>query len=287
LEKTIDVFSNDPKTPKFQLKLTGTVELIADFEPNRLNLKNVLKGGTVTETVKVVAKEPEKLQLSELVVSDPESLKAEVVKGDNGAPAVKVTFIGGDKERHFSGRITAKTNLETLKEIELFVYGMVTSDLVLDRTYAFFGNFDAKNPPTFPIKVSSISGKPFVVKKIEDESGAVTGTIEKKDKDTLVTLKLTKDINPPRGKLRLLTDRKDQASIEVSYSVRLPGPAASNIGGTMVPQPKDMGKLQFQPGNTKGPLKPIQMAPLRKLPLKGPPPGTEAVSPPKPPEPSK
>ncbi len=283
LEKLIEVFSNDPEKPRLTLKIGGTVERFLDFDPPRLSLGNFLKGTTRTETVKLVAKEPDKVKLGEITVSDPNSVKAELVKGTGPLPDLKVTLMAGDRERSFSARVTLQTGLEKMPTIDLLIFGAVTGDLVLDKKYAYFPNYDEKNPPTFEIRVSSLGGKPFKVTKVEDPQGFVTGKADKKDKDVVVLLTLTKDANPPQGKVLIRTDRKDQEVLEVSYSARtgvihpqpIGGPQNPNMPRVIEPIAPDM--KTNRPLLHPMPLKPgIQRPPIRVQP--GPPPPSAVPS---------
>jgi hypothetical protein len=238
LQKTVVVQSNDPKQPRYMLKIKGMVEVIAAFDPDRLNLKNVAKGETVTQTVKLTGREMDKLKIAELVSSKPEELTAEMIT-EEGKPAVKVTFKAGDKAGRISGRITGKTNLKTPKEIFLYVYGQISEDLVAERPFVFFpGRAGAKagsllaetaSIMTAPfrmrnqavkLKVSSLAGKPFKVTGIEDPQGNVIGTAKKENDEWHVFLMLAKKPKSPRGVVRILTDREDQPAIEVRYNAR-------------------------------------------------------------------
>jgi len=229
------------------LKVHGLIEVIAGLEPNRLDLKNVAKGTVVTRTVKVVAKEPDKLKITELVTGKPEQLKAELIQGD-GLPTIKVTFTAPDKPGRFSDRVIAKTNLKSPKELQLYVYGQVSADLVVNRSYVYFpalkerkdagllsksvygflNVFDNRRG-MMNIKVTSLDGKPFKITGIEDPGGSVLGKAVKKDKEWLVHLMLSRKPSSARGILKIKTDRQDQPAIEVRY-----GTAAARRGGSRV-----------------------------------------------------
>jgi len=274
LEKLIEVFSNDPDKPRLTLKVGGMVERLLDFDPPRISLGNILKGTTRTETVKLVAKDPSQVKIGEITVSDPNLVKAELVKGQGPLPDLKLTMTAGDTERSFSARVTMKTGLEKLPAIELMIFGMVTGDLVLDKKYAYFPSFDEKAPPpSFEIRVSSLGGKAFKVTKVEDPRGFVTGKWEAKDKDVSVQLTLIKEANPPQGKILIHTDRKDQQVLEVSYSARtgairpqpIGAPANPNMPRAIEPIAPEL--KASRPLIHPMPLKPaIQRQPIRVQP---------------------
>ena len=252
LQKTVVVQSNDPKQPRYVLKIKGIVEVIAAFEPDRLNLKNIAKGETVTRTVKLAGQEADKLKITELVSSKPEELTAELVT-EEGKPAVKITFKAGDQAGRLSARVTGRTNLKNPKEIFLYVYGLVSDDLVAERPFIFFPThagseadsllsetasivlvpFKMKNQAV-KMKVSSLAGTPFKITGVEDPEGNVIGTAMKNKDEWQVFLMLAKKPKSPRGVIRILTDRDDQPSIEVRYNARssvrpVPIPARKGI----------------------------------------------------------
>jgi hypothetical protein len=277
LQKSVVVQSNDPKQPRYNLKIKGMVEVIAAFEPDRLNLKNIAKGETVTQTVKLAGREADKLKISELVSSKPEELTAEMVT-EEGKPAVKVTFTAGDKSGRISARVTGKTNLKNPKEIFLYVYGQVSEDLVAERPFVFFPGhasagagsllaetasiliapFKMKNQAV-KLKVSSLAGKPFEVTGVEDPQGNVIGTAKKENDEWQVFLMLAKKPKTPRGVVRILTDRKDQPAIEVRYNARTSlRPAPQRLPPGIRPAP---------PGKRPPIIRPKQGAqPVRKMP---------------------
>lgn len=239
LRKTVSVYSNDPDTPRFPLKIQGQVEVVAGFEPQRINLKHVPVGETVTQTAKVTGKDIDKLEISDLT-SSRDDLKAELIEED-GRQAVKITLTAKDKPGRFSARVTAKTNLDKPDKIQLFVYGHISQDLVVDRSYVFFPTVvDQKNgglltralgtvaapliekKRTAKVKVSSLSGKPFRITGVTDPEGAVLGTVDRQGEDWYVHLMLVSPPQGARGKVKLHTDRDDQEVVEVRYSARRP-----------------------------------------------------------------
>ena len=249
LQKTVTVYSNDPKNPRLPLKVHGEVEMLAGFEPQRINLKHVAVGETVTQTARLAGKAADKLRISELH-SSRDDLKAELFEED-GRQAVKITLTAADKPGRFSARVTAKTNLEKPDKIQLFVWH-ISQDLVVDRSYVFFPTtldenggdlftraMDTVSAPllenkrTVKLKVSSLSGKPFRITDVTDPEGAVVGTADHQGEDWFVHLMLVSAPQGTRGKVMLHTDRNDQEVVEVRYSARRSKrpPRATGPGG--------------------------------------------------------
>jgi hypothetical protein len=282
LQKSITVYSNDPANPRYMLKMQGDVEVLAGFEPSRLDLKNVAKGSTLEKTVQIIAKEPDKLKLTDIVSSKPEEIKAEVVE-DAGKPSLKVTITTPEKAGRFSGRITAKTGLESPKEIQLFVYGQITADLVVDRSYVYFappanagkGSLIArslsglagaigKRSGIMKLKISSLAGKPFSLKGVEDKDKVVVGSVEKTDDAWNVYLMLLGQPTSRRGLVKILTDREDQPEVEVRYGSSMMGkPRVTPMPGSGAKRP---APVRFEPGKSPANARKLRAAPsLRKM----------------------
>lgn len=220
LEKTVEVKSNDPDKPSFQLKMKGKIEVAAAFDPAWITLGRVATGSTTTKVVKLTGTAAKTANLTSVTTTDPR-LEARIVR-ENGETSVSVTFKADDQVRAFSGRIVAKTDLAKPAEIQATVSADVTQDLFADPRSVVMGAWDPKKPGTALVRVASLSDKPFKVKGVKDDAGLVTGKAEKDEKGGWrVTLTAAKDCGPG-GKVKILTDRKDQPFVEVLYSATPP-----------------------------------------------------------------
>jgi len=236
LVKSVTVSSNDPQTPNLVLKVKGQIEVIAGFEPERLNLQNIALGKVIEKEVKIVAKDPKHFKVLEVVSDQPERVTVEPKPGE--PLTYKVTIKAADKPGRFSTRVRAKTNLPAPKEIMLYIYGQVSRDLVVDHPFVFLqqaGSQQApivlrpllslsslvkKRSPIYTVTVKSLSGKPFRITAVEDPAGAVASRLEKTEQGWKVHLVALGPAAKPRGQLLLKTDRPDQPEIKVHYSVR-------------------------------------------------------------------
>lgn len=218
LDKTVVVASNDPKTPRLTLKVAGQVEVIAGFSPHYLNLGRMLKGSKRTEVVPIVAKEPGKVRIGEVTANDPR-VTARLVEGRAGEPAVEVTIEAGDQEGPLGAMVTAKTNLDSPKEIVLRLNGIVSGDIGVEPPRVFFRDFAEDKPQGLDLRVSALSGKPFRVLGVEDAQRAVRGDAKQDGASWIVALSLVRKPDAENGTIRVRTDRKDQPVLEVPYRV--------------------------------------------------------------------
>lgn len=225
LAKTILVYSNDPVHKTFALKLDGSVDVLATFSPERLNLQRVRAGAKIEKLVRLDGKLADKVKLSDVRSSKAGVLEGKITKDDSGRPALAVTLQttaleAGAKEERFHGTLRVKTGLAEPKEMTLFVWGVISPDVYLERSYVFFPPFNPKRPPSLQVAISALSGKPFRVKKVEDPEKHVVGKVVR-DKQGGKRLALTLKTQPKlSGTLRVHLDRKDQPVIEVRYGVR-------------------------------------------------------------------
>jgi hypothetical protein len=123
LDKSIDVDTNDPAKPHFQLKMKGTIDVLVAFEPAWLQLGALAKKATEVRTVKVTGREAAKLTLTDITTSDPR-VKAQFVKDKDG-PSLKVTVATGDQDGSLGAKVTAKTGLVKPATIELTVVAQI------------------------------------------------------------------------------------------------------------------------------------------------------------------
>lgn len=199
--------------------MKGNVEVLVGFEPDRIFLQKVPMDSIQTRTVRLVGKAIDKIEIKGLKSSDPEKINAVLIKED-GQLAVKVTLKAGKKEGRISGSVTAQTNLDKPSQITLFVWADVVGDIMPDRQYVMFAPYDQKHNPKAFVEFHSLSGRNFSINKVRDMFGFVKGKAKKQGKNWQVELTLFKKPDKWNGKVEVLTNRKDQPVIELSYSVQ-------------------------------------------------------------------
>jgi hypothetical protein len=172
----------------------------------------------VSRTIKLVGSRAQHLRLSEISTDKPE-LKAEAIR-DKGQYALRITFTAGDREGRFNGRITAKTDLDSPKQIQLNVTAQVVGDLVCNRRFVMFNPYNPSSARQQVIHIKSLSGKPFRISNVTGLPSNMTAKAQPTGKGWNVELSLTGEPGEPRGKFSIQTDREDQPVIHVSYAVR-------------------------------------------------------------------
>jgi hypothetical protein len=243
--KTVDVTTDSETNPKLTLTVKGTIEVLAAFENGYLDLGRVMMGTTKTQTVRIEAKDPVALRLSDLKVSNPAILKAEMVAGA-AVPAVKVTFTAGDAPGNVSGNITVATNVPEVPALTLQVRASVGGDLDVRPSTAVLSPFEkGQPPPEFTMRVASMSARPFTLLKLEDPSGMLAGNVAPQGGGWLVRVIARKAPKTSSGIFYVLTDRKDQPRLAIPYVVSDPavsiakmrGPAQRSVAPKAAPPP--------------------------------------------------
>lgn len=219
------------------LTVKGRVEVVAGFDPERLNLGQVKMGTSVSQQVRIVGSQASKMKLGEAVSSHPEQLKVEKDAAD--PLKYNVTFTAPEKAGSFSGQVKVKTGLEAPEEITLFVFGQVAADIVADRQFAYFswlpepaagvtalaplaaaGKVLSGGDAVVRIKLHSLSGQPFRVSRLEDPEGAVIGQARQVGPEWELALLALKRPSQANGMIRVHLDRTDQPLLEIRYLVR-------------------------------------------------------------------
>jgi len=277
LAKTVNVVSNDPKSPNYLLTVKGKLEVIAGFEPDRLNLGQVKMGDTRELEARLAGSKAELLRQGELVSSNPDILK--VVRNGEDPLKLKITFSAPQKEGPFSGQIKMKTGIEAVPEIMLMIFGQITGDIVSDRQFIYLSPLagsaglagaladlasGASSDRVFRLRLRSLSEKPFQVTRIEDPDGVVVGQVKNRGSEAEVVLVALRQPPNPNGLVRLHTDRAEQPALEIRYLVRSLAGGAVNPGlpGGQRPLMRPMPQLNRIPERMQ--VKQIEMPPSQK-----------------------
>ncbi|MBM4396633.1 MAG: DUF1573 domain-containing protein [Deltaproteobacteria bacterium] len=222
LDKTITVTSNDPAMPQFHLKMKGTVEVVAAFEPSPLSWGRLAAGATMEQVVPVVGRDATKVKLGTPKPSD-DRLKVDVVTAD-GKPALKVSFAAGDKLGRFNATVSVPTGLESPASLLLAINAEVSADLFAVPALVRLGAVDPAKPGV-PVEIQSLSGKPFKVLGVDDATGAIQAKPAFANGKWTIDVKRVSD-KADGGNLKVKTDRKDQAVIDLPWSTAAVGRAA-------------------------------------------------------------
>lgn len=229
LIKTVTVSSNDPRQPRFSLTVKGKVEALVAFEPEFLDFGRVGKGVTLSQRVKLKAKEPDKLKIEEVSSGRPEMVTVEKVDTPEGL-ALQITLKVPDAQGPISANLTVRTNLDAAKMVSFLVSARVSPDVVADPEYLFVPPGAQGQYPPASLRLFSLSGRPFMVKKLVDDRKNLVAKLQKTSpSEWKVELQFGADHPEKRGKVTFQLDSAEQPQLEVTYSLQAPPPPPSRL----------------------------------------------------------
>ncbi len=239
--------------PHFTLKMAGTIDVVAAFEPGWVNLGKVARGTSKSQVIAMTGRDVANVKLSAITANDPTRILAEAVTQD-GKPALKVTVLPSDKDGVVAGTVTVSTGLQKPPTLSVTVRAEIGPDVQVEPPRMALTKSPTDPVSTGRVVVKTLSGKPFAIKRLEDPEKSITGAFKKLDDGSwAVTVTLLKP-DKATGKFRLETDRKDQPTVEVEWFVTS-GPPPQLDGAAMKgrPAPIRAGGIQrLQPGVVPG-----------------------------------
>ena len=129
--KTVTVESNDPETPRYQLKLTGTAVAAVMLEPQAVNFGRITGPGIQTETVTVRAvKEEVTFNITEVDTRALPGFEAEQKTLEKGK-AYQITLRSTEpiKPGRINGRIHIRTDNKDYPIFQVRVYGQAVGEV--------------------------------------------------------------------------------------------------------------------------------------------------------------
>ncbi len=211
--------SSDPVNPKVRLKVNANVVVELGFERSYLRFPNIKKGESLTQRMKVLAKNPKGLKLSNLEVSL-EGASAKIVKekDDKGVMQtyVEVT-VKGTKIGNQTGRVSMKTNNPKVKELTLRFNVAVEGEIqVVPRRLTLRIDEEDRRETTATVQSNTVK---FKIKNAQDPSGRVLIKVDpiKKGTSYRLTVSLNEKAELESGRFTsnviIATDNKDQPTL--------------------------------------------------------------------------
>jgi len=182
--KTIHVKSNDPKNPDTTLRFEATIQKQVDVQPPSVHFAGLDLGETGKQELKITNLTDKPMKVLGIDSSDEERVKvallsplAEEGKEGESAPVMgedqpvlaEVTVEPRQEMGSFNAMVTILTDSPAKPKIQVSVYGRVSGDLEVYPANLFFGVVRDAAPTTRTVTISSRSGLPFKITKLETE----------------------------------------------------------------------------------------------------------------------
>lgn len=271
LSKTVTVETDDPAEPRVTLTVNANVVVDLDLEVPTVVLP-VKVGEEQVRLVKVLAKDPARVQLGE-VHSDLKEVTARLVREtENGVPVHKLEVKAKPRTiGQLAGRVTVKVLQPRQVELALAVNVQATGDISIQPTRLTLMAPQTGGPVTGTITLKADKGT-FKILKAEDPNKQVVLKQETvtagKEYRIQVTRTAKEGENPPpvNTQLVITTNAAQAPKVEIPVQVR-PAPSAAPGNRPLMPlQRGDIKSQLLKQVPMRVPRPPQEQQPLQSTP---------------------
>jgi hypothetical protein len=231
--KTIRVMTNDPKTPQETLTIAVKVKQEVEINPRHISFRSLDLNETGTQELKIVNHTEQPLQITGIEVNPEDKVKAKLVSpvsednpnqsaavvGPDTPILIEVSSVPSPEVGSFAGVITLDTTNPHKRKVQVHVSGRVTGDLEVYPMGLWFGALQESSPTTRTATLSSKSGIPFKIKKIDPNGVPVHVSyepLENKEGFRLqVGIDTTTDQDRISGRILVETTHPKQPEVEI------------------------------------------------------------------------
>jgi hypothetical protein len=220
--KTITVFSNDPKNPRLMLTLKGEVTVDLEITPGSVVFGEVPMGQTPKKSVELKIAEPDKVHIKSVACNDPR-FSTKLIPGDRpGRATLEVSFRSDKKRETITSAVKFLLDGPGVSNREIPIYLQVTGNLRYPKQIYLTKRGDVFN--TREIDIVNRIDKPFRIKSVKDKDKRIKVDYPKTpDKE----IHLTASVKDPnlfsetalRGTIQIQTTDPSDAAIEIGYTI--------------------------------------------------------------------
>ncbi len=219
ITKTIVVVSNDPDTPRMQLKLTGKILQEVDANPVSLAIPNVKRSDIIEREITLSTGMLDKLEISE-VKSNLDFLKLETVRVDDKTYKIKVSFDGKDTPEDrfvFQGNITYKTNGTKVTEGKSSVFIRMARPVQVRPGSVYFFSTKEGQARDMVVKLEPTISDSLEVTEIKSDLEFVKAELVEGEGPVQVKISLSPKATKGdfRGFVTLTTNLKEQPTVKI------------------------------------------------------------------------
>lgn len=221
--KPVRVYSNDPKHPVYELKITGTAVAEIAVSPSYLRFASVPEGQTSTQEISIKSNIDEPFKVTQVKVASEKFITSLSTVEAGRAYKLTVTIPEGMPAGDLRDRITISTDYKKMPRIDVQVVATLVGKVVVAPKTLLL----VENPEKGVIKYLSVqpgAQKEFKVLGVEFPGEGVEHRIQETPGGTRIQLsniRATKDMN---GKeIIVKTDVEGMESIPVKIQVRPQG----------------------------------------------------------------
>lgn len=223
IHKQIMVVSDDPETPEFALTMKGELFLDVSADPTFLTMRDVRVGKTASAPFTLTITEPDKTEITEVVLEDDTHFELRHVEG----LTYEVHFRGSPTVGSYATRVEATTTAESMPEVQIPVRAFVVSNLRYGKHLRFMHKDGVI--PMRRIRISARQGDAPKIAKIKDPLGLLDVKIGEPagphvDIEATVDMEKFAELSDHQQRsghpLLVFTNDPDEPKIEITYMVR-------------------------------------------------------------------
>jgi hypothetical protein len=220
LNKSIVVYSNDPKQSRFVLRFKGKVAVQLALSPERTNLRRIGAGTIHEKKLELIGQLAADARILNAQTSDKDRLIATVTPDGK---SVQVKLKAGKRLGRFFGTVSVTVDKARDKRpITAHFWAQVEGDIALDKHYLYFRPYKKGARNEIVAELRSRSKKPFRVLRAQEKRGNVKIAIKRRGPDRWqLKMRLVRKPVLTRGAILIHTDRAEQKLISVNYGVRM------------------------------------------------------------------
>lgn len=248
MKKTITVESNDPKTPKLILTLSGETWTDVVATPNRLSLGEVGMKETTTQTLSLAITNPKEVTIDGVTFDDDRFTITPAKDGDDGSKRYDVTYRGSSEIGRVSGRVRVTyTAPDGEQHLDVPIWGQIVGNLRYPNT-VFMGVKDGRIEDR-QLFVSTRDGKPVRIVEATDPKGRLDVKLRKPFHPKAELMLSWTEKEPPtgavRGEIQLTTTDALEPKVTIPYTIGGTGRRTTGVRKPRLRIPE--GKLTAPP----------------------------------------
>ena len=222
LRKTVAVFSNDPRTPRYELVLQADVSEDVRIVPSFVNFGEVLIGSTAAAQVSLEVLDPKQVDVADITSDDKRFSFNKSAAGDDSKSTWEITFQGGSRKGPVDARLFVRTSGTGYPQIEVPMHADLVGS-IRSPSQIYFYHRDG----TYHEQEILLEGRdktPFKIIGVTDPDDRLRFQVVRDSPTRSVIKASLKDPTRPiektiTGTLRVRTTGKRDPLLEIDYRV--------------------------------------------------------------------
>jgi len=226
MRKTIFVYTNDPKQKIVKLIVATDVHVLLGTKPSSINMGKQRKNNSYSKYVDFDGSDKDTVNIIS-VKSKNEFIQVETnTEGFENNPdkKIKITLLPGMGVGRFRDKITITTDHKTVSRLTVTVYGEIVGDINTYPKRLHYLHSEDKPLGEKIIILKSSSDTPFKILDVKPSHEDILTDVKviQDGREYRVSVKFKDGFNRTyfRGNVIIVTDNKEQSSIQIGIMIR-------------------------------------------------------------------